>query len=194
MVFAADILSGAPLRKRLCFQFAVLANEAGFPVEASAYARDSSPLGMRSLGAVGEKEDVGNIGAMALAQHHGIPTRLLDWSVNPMTAAFFAASPPFRPEGSKSICVWALNRHDVQRPKDKQYPQRQLHVVVHEPPRGNNRYLHAQGGIFTEVTAVQRFFFQNNRWPSLENVFSEEAATEPTQLIRHCLNSDEVPR
>lgn len=47
---------------------------------------------------------------ISLAQHHGISTRLLDWTHDPVKAAFFAAVTTAGDQSRTDIAVWAIHR------------------------------------------------------------------------------------
>ncbi|MGZ5029412.1 MAG: FRG domain-containing protein [Methylobacter sp.] len=81
--------------------------------------------------------------AMALAQHHGLPTRLLDWSYNPLVAAFFACLD----EPSSDGIIYCY-MPDVQILHKKAEPQKLTQVMKYRPNVIASR-IGRQSGLFS---------------------------------------------
>lgn len=91
---------------------------------------------------------------LAIAQHHGVPTRLMDFTYHPLVAAFFAAVGA--DITSDNIAVWAVNMRYIQKRSsfqgaplgDRSFVSPPSRVRVVTVPRAANSYLHAQHGFF----------------------------------------------
>ena len=113
----------------------------------------------------------------ALAQHHGVPTFLLDWTENPWFAAHFAAIPSRDLDDRADICVWAL---DIKKVDDGASNAIGIHgigsIMVNRPAKSHNQFLASQDGLLTFLLDDGEYWEQHGAYLPLEDLIEKMAS------------------
>ena len=83
-----------------------------------------------------------------IAQHHGLPTRLVDWTTNPLVAAFFAVQPSAREK--KDGQVVALKVQDI--------PKANIDDPKQDPFAIEKNYIVYPSALATRITTQRGLF------------------------------------
>jgi hypothetical protein len=120
----------------------------------------------------------------------------LDWTSNPLYAAFFAASDASAYDVAQ-IDVWAVHRDDLEPPEWewRMSVGAGRESFGHVPPgwrivsypRHQSAFMHAQSGVFTYFSNAGHYYVVHGRWPDME------ATGQPASHRKLTLPKEQIP-
>lgn len=145
---------------------------------------------------------------VGLAQHHGIPTPLLDWTRTPEKATHFATS-GYNSNPVTDVAVYALHSGNIYRNMESRGAPQSITQAYYKNPINNeielsfpfmvrldapakNSYLAAQQGLFTLSLSLEEFL-KTGKFIALEDMLSDTAQVDITLLKKFVLRKEEVP-
>lgn len=128
-----------------------------------------------------QKENYTNWELLAIAQHTGLPTRLLDWTYNPLVAIFFATSENFENDGALYIYKNEMRiDHEKFGPFDLISP-----IHIYQPSVSSGRIAN-QLGYFTVHKDPKTALDNNTKKGYLEKlIIPASLKKEITHLLNH---------
>jgi hypothetical protein len=126
----------------------------------------------------------------ALAQHYGIPTRLIDWSINYMVSLYFAAYGALKKEDKENdhIVLWALNYRHIEflKKMESRIPLRLI-----KPTYNRNPNLLAQKGVLSCWTYKNRAAFPES-FDGIKEINVPVDRTPLDELISNYVNRNRI--
>lgn len=123
--------------------------------------------------------------ATALAQHHGVPTRLLDWTRNPLYAAYFAANDVDASDLDGAMAVWAVKPDAItELSRAEHYQSEFTRFLQKTVPYSDNPYLLSQEGVFLYPVYGCKYLAKRGKFPDLLSFVLQMHEAAPAPIIR----------